>query len=68
MENAKHLASFTSFNADYPSFISIRRAGDKIEVIVRSERKADGSCGDVASISLTLTQFCEVIEDAIRNI
>jgi hypothetical protein len=49
-----NMFAYTAPGADYPEYISVnRRQGDgMIEITVRSPKKADGSCGDTASIVL----------------
>jgi len=58
--------NITAFTAGgfYPPFLSINLLDSgEVEVIVRSEAKLDGSCGDCSSIKLNMDQFLKVSQD-----
>lgn len=62
---ATSLASFTPPGSDYPPFISISRTEDKkIQVIVRSPKNADGSCGGASYIQMEVGEFLDLVLDA----
>lgn len=44
-----------------PPFVSINSDGDTVEIIVRSEGKKNGDCGDCASIKMNVQRFRELI-------
>jgi len=52
----------TSTDGSYPEYLSVNANEDgTVEITVRSPRKADGSCGDTATIKLTAKQFDEFV-------
>ena len=59
-----NITAFTPAGYPPPSFLSVNQLDTgEVEVIVRSEAKTDGSCGDCASIKLSANQFSKVAQD-----
>jgi hypothetical protein len=53
-----NLAAYTAPGCKYPEFISINKEENgNISVTVRSPRKDDGSCGDIACIEMDEPHF-----------
>lgn len=60
----RNIAAFTPPGATYPPYVSINdtgtladRSAEGVEITVRSPAKADGSCGECASIKLSRAEF-----------
>lgn len=54
-----NLFAHTVLGVNYPSFISVNEEDGIVEITVRSTAKADGTCGETASIKLSAKQFNE---------
>jgi hypothetical protein len=61
-----NLTAYTAPGVNYPEYISVNLAmnsDDEVEFTVRSKTKADGSCGDTASIKVDISQFRKIARD-----
>lgn len=66
----KNIFTYTAPGSDYPEYISVNETDDpdKFTITVRSPRKADGTCGDAATITLTMVQINLLAADMLRAI
>jgi hypothetical protein len=51
-----NIFAYTAPDTNYPEFISVNTVGDEVEFIVRTAAWGDGTCGDTASIRLSMAQ------------
>lgn len=70
----RNITAFTPPGGDYPAFISINDTGtlsdrdaEGVEITVRSPRREDGRCGDVATIRLSRSQFAKLMREVWRD-
>ena len=70
----RNIAAFTAPGANYPAYVSVNDTGtlpdptaEGVEITVRSAPKADGSCGDCASITMTRSQFAALMRETWKD-
>jgi len=55
---SNNIHAYTATGGNYPEYLSVNVNEDNtVEITVRSPKKADGSCGDTATIKLTAEEF-----------
>lgn len=57
----KNLFAYTPPGMFYPPYISVNQEDGVVEFIIRSAAKADGTCGETASIKLSAKQFDDFV-------
>ena len=63
------LAAYTAPGTRYPPYLSINTDdGKTVSITVRSPANPDGSCGNNATISMGLEEFCRVLRDASESV
>lgn len=71
----RNIAAFTPAQpASYPPYVSINDTGtltdpnaEGVTITVRSAAKADGGCGECASITMTRSQFATLMRDVWKD-
>jgi len=60
-----NLSAYTAPGCNYPPFLSVNTedGSSEVEIIVRSEVKPDGRCGDTASIKIDAANFERVLRE-----
>lgn len=59
----KCLGAFTPPGSWYPPYISINETDAGVEITVRAERKEDGSCGEMVSMTISSEEFQALVRE-----